>query len=40
MKRRQGVLALAILYALILGGVAYNVSRGSFEVPTFVYQGF
>jgi hypothetical protein len=39
-KRRPSVFALALLYALVLGGVAYNVSRGSFDVPTFVYQGF
>ena len=40
MTRRQGAFAMAIFYALILGGVAYNVTRGSFEVPNFVYQGF
>lgn len=40
MKRRPSALVMAILYSLILGGVAYNVTRGSFEVPTFVYQGF
>lgn len=40
MRQRPSALALAIPYALVLGGEAYNVSRVSFEVPSFVYQGF